>query len=87
MKPLPRKPTKSPTGVIRRGVAYSLRRFSRVTGYREHGLRQLRSLGLRMPYVGRERWILGDDFLDLLKHLEDRGGRNSDTSTEVEGGR
>jgi hypothetical protein len=31
-----------------------------------------------MPYVGRERWVLGQDFLDLVKRLRDRGGRASD---------
>ena len=72
----------APAGIIRADTAYSLRAFGRATGLKEHGLRQLRALGLAMPLIGRERWILGADFLDLVRRLQDRGGRQSDCRSE-----
>jgi hypothetical protein len=84
MTPHPaRKGTREPApGIIRADAAYSLRAFGRATGLREHGLRQLRALGLPMPQVGRERWVLGGDFLALLAGLRDRNGRQSDIQSE-----
>ena len=72
----------SPRGIVRGDVVYSLRAFSRVTGLREHGLRQLRALGLPMVQVGRERWILGADFLALVRRLRDKRGQPSDCQTD-----
>jgi hypothetical protein len=69
-------------GTIRGDVAYSLRAFGRATGLREHGLRQLRAAGLPMILLGRERWILGSDFLALVRRLRDRNGRQSDIQSE-----
>jgi hypothetical protein len=83
MKPA-RKPSSPPArepaaGIIRGSTdtAYSLRALSRLTGLQEHGLRQLRLLGLPMTQVGRERWVLGEDFIALVRKLRDRGGRQS----------
>lgn len=71
-----------PPGIVRVDTAYSLRALARMTGLGEHGLRQLRALGLPMTTVGRERWVLGSDFLALVRRLRDKGGRASDTTTE-----
>jgi len=76
---------RSPAPGIIRGstdTAYSLRALGRLTGLGEHGLRQLRALGLPMTAVGRERWILGEDFVSLVKRLRDRGGRQSDNCSD-----
>jgi hypothetical protein len=79
------KPGRRPVapGIVRNDTAYSLRAFGRLTGLREHGLRQLRALGLPMIQVGRERWVLGADFLALLGRLRDRGGRQSVCGSET----
>lgn len=71
-------------GVIRGATdtAYSLQALGRETGLKEHGLRQLRALGLPMPLLGRQRWVLGEDFVDLIRRLRDQGGRRSDSQTD-----
>ena len=63
-------------------TAYSLRALGRLTGLKEHGLRQLRALGLRMTQVGRERWVLGEDFVNLIRTLRDRNGRQTEKTTD-----
>jgi hypothetical protein len=63
-------------------TAYSLRALGRITGLKEHGLRQLRAAGLRMTQVGREPWILGEDFISLVRRLRDRNGRQTDSQSE-----
>ena len=82
----PSKPSRhSPAPGIIRGstdTAYSLRALGRLTGLGEHGLRQLRALGLPMTPIGRERWILGEDFVALVRQLRDRGGRQSDNDSD-----
>jgi hypothetical protein len=35
-----------------------------------------------MTTVGRERWILGADYLDLLRRLRDRAERRTDSQTD-----
>ena len=63
-------------GIVRGATdtAYSLQALSRMTGLQEHGLRQLRALGLPMTTIGRERWILGEDFVRLVRRLRDKSG-------------
>jgi hypothetical protein len=85
MSKTPATSRRAPAPGIVRGssdTAYSLRALSRVTGLAEHGLRQLRALGLPMTYVGRERWVLGSDFIALVKRLRDKGGRASNTTND-----
>lgn len=89
MKPA-RKPSSPPArepaaGIIQGStdVAYSLRALSRLTGLQEHGLRQLRLAGLPMTTIGRERWVLGEDFIALVRRLRDRGGACSVCPAEV----
>ena len=86
-KPEEGRPAAAP-GIVQgpTDTAYSLRALARVTGLGEHGLRQLRALGLPMPYVGRERWVLGSDFVELVKRLRDRPRRGSDCDTDSKGG-
>jgi hypothetical protein len=74
----------SAAGIIRGATdtAYSLQALGRETGLREHGLRQLRALGLPMPLLGRQRWILGEDFVALIRRLRDQNGRQSDSETD-----
>lgn len=79
------KPDKpAPSGVIRGAsdTAYSLRALGRESGMKEHGLRQLRALGLPMTQLGRERWVLGEDFVNLIRSLRDQNGRQSDSQSE-----
>lgn len=82
-RPTAERPRRSPApGVIRTDAAYSLRALARLTGLKEHGLRQLRLLGLPVAQVGRERWVLGEDFVALVRRLRDRGNRASDWQTD-----
>ncbi len=69
-----RDPRPPAAGIVRNDAAYSLRALSRETGLREHGLRQLRAAGLPMVTLGRERWVLGSDFIELLRRLRDANG-------------
>ena len=63
-------------------TAYSLKALGRITGLREHGQRQLRALGLRMTLVGRERWVLGEDFIGLIRKLREQADRKTDKQNE-----
>ena len=86
MKPRPdsAKPARRPApGVVRGDTAYSLRALGRLTGLKEHGLRQLRAAGLPLTTLGREKWVLGEDFLGLIRKLRDRSERaRSDSQTD-----
>jgi hypothetical protein len=55
------------TGIIQRGHSYSLKLFIKISGLGHHGMRAARDNGLRVVYVGRTAYVLGDDWLDFLQ--------------------
>jgi hypothetical protein len=55
-------------GPIERGVLYPYDDFLRRTGFGRKTLAKLRNGGMPVRRVGRNSFILGDDFLDALLH-------------------
>ena len=67
------RPPADPTlGEIAADRVYTLKAFCRRLGWKEHAVRQARVAGLRMICWGREKLILGSDFLVFVQGLADR---------------
>jgi hypothetical protein len=67
-----RAPADPTLGEIVGDRVYTLRAFCRRLGWREHALRQARAAGLRLVVFGREKLVLGSDFLAFVQGLADR---------------
>jgi hypothetical protein len=71
-RPVPRKPAKRATAVIRADAVYSWAELRRRLGWAEHSGRQARTAGLRLVTFGRQKYCLGEDVLAFFRKLADR---------------
>ncbi len=63
-------------GVIRADEAYTLEEFKRRVGKKDAGLRSARRAGLRVFQEGKQRYVLGRDWIvHLLKTAGHRDGK------------
>ena len=59
------------SGEIKRGVAYTRRRFRLNMGWSESAVRAAKRRGLRLRRIGKQDIILGDDFIDWVASQND----------------
>ena len=70
-KPSRHKADPTPLPPIMPGAAYPLSEFRRITKLGTAALRTARKNGLKVRRVGGRGFILGDDFVEFLKNLDD----------------
>lgn len=58
--------TNEELGPVQANCIYPLSLFQRLTGLKQHAMRQARRRGLRILKCGRHNFVLGSDFIEFL---------------------
>ena len=69
-----RDPAPPAAGIVRTTRPIACAALSRETGTARTRLAAVARAGLPMVTLGRERWVLGSDFIELLRRLRDANG-------------